>query len=153
VGNSHVFVVLGVRVRMLTPINVCHFNANFAWTSKIFILVKIIYFWMFMQKWSLCSHRSFGLTFWQNVIFKELFPYMWFKIWGTLHAPKARWLTYCGMRILAWELVEILEYWVVPVWKVIQTFFSFSRWIWLPKGLFLRDKTRCFLVRHFLQLL
>ena len=36
-------VVSGSHVRVLIPINNCHFNANFAWTSKMFILVKIFF--------------------------------------------------------------------------------------------------------------
>ena len=40
VGSDHVFVVLGVQVSGLTPIKACHFNANFAWASKMFILVQ-----------------------------------------------------------------------------------------------------------------
>ena len=30
VGSGYVFVMLGVRVRVLTPINGCHRNVNFA---------------------------------------------------------------------------------------------------------------------------
>jgi len=29
-GSGHVFVVLGAHVRVFTPINGCHFDANFA---------------------------------------------------------------------------------------------------------------------------
>jgi hypothetical protein len=41
VGSGHVFVVLGAHVRVFIPINVCHFTTNFAWTSKMFMLVKV----------------------------------------------------------------------------------------------------------------
>ena len=43
VGSGHVFVVLGALVTVLTPISGCHSNANFAWASMIFILVKVKY--------------------------------------------------------------------------------------------------------------
>jgi hypothetical protein len=32
---------LGAHVRVLTPINGCHFNVNCAYTSMIFVLVKV----------------------------------------------------------------------------------------------------------------
>ena len=44
-GSGPFFVVLGAHVRVLTPINGCHFNANFAQTSiMIFILLKVNFF-------------------------------------------------------------------------------------------------------------
>ena len=47
-------IVLGAHVRVLPPINSCHFNANFS-TSKMFILVKVK---LIQCSWrnGLCAH-------------------------------------------------------------------------------------------------
>ena len=39
VGSGHVSFVLGAHVRVLTPINDCHSNTNFALISMMFTLV------------------------------------------------------------------------------------------------------------------
>lgn len=41
VDNGHGFVVLGFHARVWTPINGCHSNANFAWTTIMYILVRV----------------------------------------------------------------------------------------------------------------
>ena len=38
---------------------------------------------------------------------------MLLEVWDNLQTPNARWLAYCGLHILAWELGEVLNYWVV----------------------------------------
>ena len=48
VGSGHCFVVLGVRVRVLTMIIGRHSNANFVWTSMMFVLIKGKYSLIFM---------------------------------------------------------------------------------------------------------
>ena len=53
-GSGHGLVVLGAHVKVSTPVNGCHSNANFAWTSMLFILTKVIFFsfsWMSLQIW------------------------------------------------------------------------------------------------------
>ena len=55
-------VVLGDRVRILTPINVCHFNAYFAWTTKMLFLVRVD-FLCSCRDGLLCSQQPFNLIY------------------------------------------------------------------------------------------
>ena len=96
-GSGSVLVVLGARVSVLTPINSCHFNANSAWTSKMFVLVKV--------KWErLTSTIQFNMwtlsKIWRN--FSRILCGL--EIWDSLHTPNARWLAYCDLHNLAREL-------------------------------------------------
>ena len=72
-GSDHVFVVLGVGVRVLTPINSCHFNANFCMTIKDVCFGKSEMFFVVRVEWHLCSHQLFTLTFGHSPGSKELF--------------------------------------------------------------------------------
>ena len=92
VGSGRVFVVLGAYLRVLTSINSCHFNAKFAWTSKLIVLVKVNFFGCSMQKRPLCSYQLFDFTFGHSQNFKEFFAYMWLEIGDSLHPPNTRWL-------------------------------------------------------------
>ena len=116
VGSGHAFVVLWAHVRVSTPLNGCHSAAHFAWTPMMIILIKVKYVLMFMWEWTLCSHHAIAfLTFGDSLVFREFFAYMWLEIGDDLHTPNARWLAYSGLRILAWEFVEMLNSWVVPI--------------------------------------
>ena len=60
---------------------------------------------------------------------------MWLKIWDnlqTLPTFKVASLLWC--RVLAWEFVEVLNYWDIPIWWITEAIYSFSRWSWLIKA-------------------
>ena len=115
-------------------INGCQYNAHFAWTSMMFMLVE----WIFFEcscKWPLCSHQPLSLKSRLSLILGEFFAYTWLWMWDNLHTLNARLLAYCGFHILAWEFVEVLNYRVVPILWITQALHSLSTWIWLVKGL------------------
>lgn len=62
--NWPFFVVLGARVRVLTTINVCHFNANIAFMNiKDVNTVKSGGFFFYVHvEMPLCLHQPFILT-------------------------------------------------------------------------------------------
>ena len=91
------------------------------------------------------------------MIVSEFFAYimvlrMWLEICDNFHTANARSLAYGGLHILAWEFVDVLNYWVVPSSGSHKQFAHFLSWFWLVKGYF-GYKTWHFLVHPFLQLL
>jgi hypothetical protein len=60
-GSGHVFVVLGAHARVLTPINGCHFNVDFAWTSMMFILGKAFFYVHVKMAFVLTSTMLFNI--------------------------------------------------------------------------------------------
>lgn len=62
---------------------------------------------------ALASTIQFNI--WILFDFKEFFACMWFKIHNNLYTPDVWWLDQCGLHILAWEFVEVLNNWVDPI--------------------------------------
>ena len=85
VGSGHVFVVLGVHTRVLTLINDCHYNhAHFAWTSKMFILIKKLflnYFYYIVDvKMAFVLTLTIQFNVWTLSSSYKSFAYMWLEI-------------------------------------------------------------------------
>lgn len=92
VRSGYVFVVLGAwHGRVLTPINGCQSNTNYAWFVNDVCFGKRGLFLDGYVKQPLCSHQPIG----HSPICEESFAYGWLEIWGNLHAPVARWLASC----------------------------------------------------------
>jgi hypothetical protein len=81
-GSGHGFVVLGTDVKVFTPINGCHTNANFAWTPTLFILVKRFSFFLFvLANMTLKnSHQPFNLNSGHILIYEKFLAYMYLEI-------------------------------------------------------------------------
>ena len=89
-ASGHVFVVLGAHVRVMTPINICHFKFG---RIELFFDVHV------RMVFVLTTTVEFNIG--HSQILKNCFAYMLLEIWDSLHIPHARWLAYCGLHILA----------------------------------------------------
>ena len=63
------------------------------------------YFWRPCKN-GLCASNYSIQHLNHSLIFKEVFAYLWLKIWNILHTSYARWIAYYGLHILAWEFVD-----------------------------------------------
>ena len=100
-------------VRVLTPINGCHCSANFAWTSKVSIFVKVKKVVVFVEILPSCSHHLFNFKLWTCSGFQESFCIYVVRTWDILHASIAKWLAPCDLQLWASKFVKIHNYWVV----------------------------------------
>ena len=89
------FVVLGAHLRVLTTINVCHFNANFAWTLKLFISVKVEHFYVHVNM-AFVLTLTIQFNIWTKSDFSGI---LWIYVVGNL-----RQFTYseCKVAYLLW---------------------------------------------------
>ena len=114
VGSGHVCVVLGAHVRAVTQINGC---------SLMQTLHKhhwcLFWFIIYLLFWCLCKsgffyHTDHSILYFDTLqCFRGFFAFMWLEIWDNMHPPNARYLTYCNLHILAWEVMKVSNCWVV----------------------------------------
>ena len=137
---------MGTHVRLLIPINDCHSNAKCTWTSMIFNLIKVNILIIHVRTtFVLTLTVHFNIWIFSN--FRKVFAYVWLKIWDNLHVPKARWLAYYDLHILAWKFVEVLNCWV---YSPLVDHISIA--LICHVKVFCKDKTWYFLAHLFLQL-
>ena len=109
--------MLGAHSRVLTPIIGCHSNVNFAWTSTVFIFVKVNGF----GQQPLCSQLPFNLTFRHSLTFSGFFACI-----CSMDNSKVQ--GGCGLHISTWEFVEMHNYCVVLIlWITHRHFTHFPR--------------------------
>lgn len=111
------YIIFCWKVRVLTPIIGCHSNVNFAWTSTVFIFVKVNGF----GQQPLCSQLPFNLTFRHSLTFSGFFACI-----CSMDNSKVQ--GGCGLHISTWEFVEMHNYCVVLIlWITHRHFTHFPR--------------------------
>ena len=89
-GCDHVFVVLRTHLKVSTPMNGCHYNAYFAWTRMVLILIKVQQFWC-SSDYGLHAHNNHLIWFLRTLWFFEgIFGIQMVRIVGGL--------TYCNCK-------------------------------------------------------